>query len=261
MRFFRILLGSRGVDPLEARGAPHDQGCAQGRAWRAAVRDAVLAERGGYGLAGWLLALARARRGPGREIERFLPQQHERLQGLAHAAGVSQSALELLALTERVRGSAAAAGSSLLARFDERPDLRVRRSRPDAGGFASAELTSPAWAGCLGGVNSQGVCVVCVSDPALEVPPLRLLAQDALFRAARRNAAVEHVRRRAGYLRATGTLLVVDAESEPLLLELADGDVRARPAPAVRDRDPVAPLVLDAPSRTLVWCDQKLSPV
>jgi hypothetical protein len=226
------------------------------------VRDAVVAERGGYGLGGWLLALARVRRGPGREFERFLPQQHERLQGLAHAAGVSQTALELLALTERVRGSAWADAGSLLARFDERPDLVVRRSRPDAGGFDSAELTSPAWVGCLGGVNSQGVCVVCVSDPALEVPSLRLLAQDALFRAARRNAAVEHVRRRARYLRATGTLLVLDAESEPLLLELGDGDLRTRPAPTLRDRDqdPSAALVLDALSRTLVWCDQKLSP-
>lgn len=246
------------MDSLEVRGAPHDQGWAQGRAWRAAVRSAVLREREGYGLAGWIAALYRVRRGPGREFERFLPQQHERLEGLARGAGVSNAALELVGLTRRVRGNAAAEGGSLLVRFEAPPDLLLRRSQPDAGGFASAELTAPAWAGCLGGVNSQGVCVACASDPALEVPSLRLLAQDALFRAARRDAAVEHVRRRGGYLRATGTLLVVDPASEPLLLELRDGDVRARPAPAPGDE--VATLILDAPSRTLLWQDQKLSP-
>jgi hypothetical protein len=246
------------VTPLEARGAPRDQGLAQGRSLRSEVRAALARERGRYGLLAWILACGRAQRSGGREIARFLPQQHERLQGMASGAGVSTAALELLALSSRVSLSGTAQGTELSARVSGPEPWLVRRSAPDAGGFPSAELVAPGQAGCVGGVNAEGVALLCLREAPC-APPLGLLIQDALFRCPRAGAALDHVRRRAPYLRVSGSAILVDAGAEPLRLELRDGELEVGdPEPAIehgREASEVVSLRLDASSRTLIVRD------
>jgi hypothetical protein len=101
----------------------------------------------------------------------------------------------------------------------------LRRSEPDAGGFASVELTRAVWAGCLGGVNRAGLAVLVVEDSPAGEPSIRLLAQDLLLRAPRVEAALEHARRRAPYLRQSGALLVADARAGARCLELRAGSL------------------------------------
>lgn len=216
------------LEAVDARGAPFQQGWAQGRAARDAVRAAVLCARSRAGLWGWPIALRRVARGPARAIARFVPQQHERLEGIAAAAGVSATSLALLDVTQRPRVTASAQDAVLAAVFEcDLPPL-VRRSSPDAGGFASVELVAPGWAGCLGGVNAEGVAVVCRGDRGAGVPSLRLLAQDVLFRCPSAGAALEHLRRRAGYLGARGALLLTDGSGEPRCVELSERGVCER---------------------------------
>jgi hypothetical protein len=207
------------VAVIVASGAPRAQGYAQGRALRGDVRATIALWRRALGLRRWCEALRAARRDAGREIARFLPQEHERLQGLALAAGVPLAALVWLERSERLRLRAVASGSTLAAEPEHADDWIVRRSEPDAGGFASVELCAPALAGCVAGVSRAGVAVACAED----APGLRLLAQDVLLRAPRLEAAIEHVRRRAPYLRQDGTLLAMDARRAPLELALRSG--------------------------------------
>lgn len=237
-----------------ASGAPRAQGYAQGRALRGDVRATIALWRRALGVRRWREALRAARRESGREIARFLPQQHERLQGLALGAGVPLVALVWLERSERLRLHAVALGSTLATEPEYADDWIVRRSEPDAGGFASVEVSAPALAGCVAGLNRAGVVVACAEDG----PGLRLLAQDVLLRASRLEAAVEHVRRRAPYLRQDGTLLAIDARGEPLEIALRAGAVEVRAAPAA-DSDRRA-LRLDAAARVLEWRGERYAP-
>lgn len=202
---------------------------------------------------GWEAALA---------FKRFFPQHHERLAGIAHGARVRLEDLELV--EQRLRASAAidVTGSSLAVRFELEPALELqlilRRSSPDAGGFESVELTAPAWASCLAGVNAEGLGVVCAADPALEAPPSRLLAQDVLLRTRTLASAIEHVRRRAAYVGSSGALVLVDAEGAAARLELERGRLLLGPLASTGAVGCGAPLRIDAASRTLVWRDSKL---
>ena len=238
---------------IEARGAPRDQGLDQGGPFAEAVCASVARERRRLGPRGWPLARLRVHRDAGRKLARFLPQQHERLQGIAAAARVSLAALELIEALQRVEVEAAACGAILEARFDGEAELCVRLSVPDAGGFPSVELTTPSWAGCLAGVNAEGVGVVCARDLDPGVPPLRLLAQDLLFRTRSAATALEHLRRRASYLGSSGTLLLADEAALPWRVEIRAGSVEVRePAAHPLDRPSVR---IDAAGRTLVWRD------
>jgi hypothetical protein len=242
------------VAAIVTSGAPRAQGYAQGRALRADVRASIALWRRALGPRRWCEALRAARREAGREIARFLPQQHERLQGLALAAGVPLAALVWLEQSERLRLGAVASGSTLAAEPEHADDWIVRRSEPDAGGFASVELGAPALAGCVAGLNRAGVAVACAED----APGLRLLAQDVLLRASRLEAAVEHVRRRGPYLRQEGTLLAVDARGAPLELALRSGLLELG-EPARGDAS-VRALRLDAAAVQLEWRGERYAP-
>jgi hypothetical protein len=124
---------------IATSGAPFDQGRRQGGALRIEIETAVRQLRADYGWWRWYGALRRARSGPGRMVASFLPQQHERLQGIAHASGLSLSSLELLEALQRVDGVAAAKDAQLHGSFEIPPELEawvtLRCSEPDAGGF------------------------------------------------------------------------------------------------------------------------------
>ncbi len=212
---------------VDTVGAPRAQGVAQGLALRSDIRASVVRARRARGRLAWWSALVAARRGPGLAVARFLPQQHERLEGIARAAGVSVAALEWLDAEDRVALRVATEGVMVGAVAPPGIALVLRRSEPDAGGFASVELTGPAWAGCLGGVNGAGLAVVVALDAPRGEPSIRLLAQDLLLRAPRVDAAQEQVRRRAPYLRQSGALLVADPDAAPRRLELRAGALLA----------------------------------
>src|SRR5258706_586053 len=83
---------------------------------------------------------------------------------MAHAARASESGLLFAEAQTRVAGAAFLDGALLSAVFDLPRELEsllvLRRSAPDAGGFASAELTLAPLAGCLCGVKSGGNALV-----------------------------------------------------------------------------------------------------
>ncbi len=242
------------VTAVVASGAPRAQGYAQGSALRGDVRATIALWRRALGFRRWFEALGAARRDAGPEVARFLPQQHERMQGLALAAGVPLAALAWLEGAERFGARANAAAAMLALEPACSDGWIVRRSDPDAGGFASVELSAPARIGCLAGVNRAGVAVAC----ALDAPHLGLVAQDVLLRAARLEAAIEHVRRRAPYLRQDGTLHLVDARGAPRALVLAAGSL-AVSEPASGAPGPNA-LRLDAATPHLEWCGERYAP-
>ncbi len=241
---------------IQAEGAPVDQGRAQGRSMRGEIASSVRRLRSRYGVFGWRGARARAMRTSGRALARQLPQLRERMEGIAAAAGVSVAALTVAEELQRVQGAGFQRGSLLQASFELpselEAELALRASRPDAGGFPSVELTCASFAGCLAGVNSEGIAAICLADRRQSEVSLRFLAQELIFRSRNLEAAVEHLRRRAAYLGGTGLLLVGDAAGAACWLDVTAGVVRVKLAPAAAlAREPT--VRLDASARTLVW--------
>lgn len=239
---------------IEARGAPIDQGRAQGESLRESVHAALAYLRARHTAHSWWAARRRARRGPGRALARFLPWQSERLEGIALGARVAASALELGEHAWRLRGIAAAGagrlGASLAVPGELEPLLVVRASIPDAGGFASLELTCAHWSGCLAGVNSEGLGVVCADDRAHVEPSLRFLAQELLFRARDPGAGIEHLRRRARYAGGTGELWLAAPGTPARRLQFESGELRELAPDAGRAPGPFA-LSIDCTGRRL----------
>jgi hypothetical protein len=199
---------------FEAAGAPVEQGRAQGEAQRAAIRAEAARLRGALP---WLARRALVRRvaaTSARALATQLPWQRERIEGIAHAARVDESLLLIGEALTRVEAAPFADGAFLQAVFeppDARARLQVRRSAPDAGGFASVEVVLAPLAGCLAGVNTEGIAALCLRDQARDELSLRFLAQELLFRARDLAAGIDHLRRRAGYAGGSGVLLVADA--------------------------------------------------
>lgn len=213
---------------IETQGAPYDQGWEQGAALGEAVRAQLASLRAAAGWISWRRQLRSAHRGPAELVRRFLPQHHERLCGVADAARVPLAALELLAGSQRVGVSGGVRAGRLEARIDSndiRNRLLVRRSVPDAGGFASVELTSASWAGCLAGVNAEGLAVVCERDEASGAPTCRLLAQELLLRTRGLASARDHACRRGRYLSGVWSLLVLDRSGQAIRLDCDDAGI------------------------------------
>ena len=233
---------------IEACGAPRDQGLAQGRALRHELRAAVRAVPSGF------------RSEVALPVRRFLPQQHERVAGIAAGAGLRLESLESLCFATRARGQAQVDGPLLVSAFTLGPSVgapRVRRSVPDAGGFPSVELTAAPWAGCLAGVNSEGIALACLDDGGAGVPPLRLLCQDVLLRTRTHASALEHLRRRAPYLRAGGVVVLVASTGEATCLRLDRGALATAELPALAPA--TSTVRLDAASRALDFGGRKVS--
>jgi len=217
-----------------AAGAPVEQGRAQGEAQRAEIRAEVAALRRSLGLLARRALARHVAATSARALATQLPWQRERIEGIARAARVGEELLLVGEALTRVDAAGFAANGVLAARF-EPPEvaakLVVRHSAPDAGGFASVELVLAPLAGCLAGVNAEGLAVLVLRDGAREELSLRFLAQELLFRARDLAAGIDHLRRRASYAGGTGELLVADAHGTAHRLRFARGALElAEPA-------------------------------
>lgn len=237
---------------FRTEGAPRDAGIDQGLALRYLIRRAAIAGRARQGRS--------SRRAVEREfgvpLLRFLPQHHERLQGIASGAGLSLSLLERLESVPALTVGATAKGSLLEASF-RTPDRRVwplllRSSAPDVGGFSSVELTAAPWASSVAGVNSRGLVVLCVDDRPGRIS-IRFLVQELLLRSCDLVGALDHVRRRAPYAGVCGTLLIASPGHEPARVRISEGSVSHDAAPASGASNLLPRLRIDADARTLVW--------
>ena len=242
---------------ITATGAPFNQGRQQGEARLALIHQALEKMRARYTRLSWLAALRSIHRGPGRAMLCFLPQQHERLQGIARGADVWLTFLELFEALHRVAAVGTAKGTKLDGSFEIPAELEylliLRHSLPDAGGFPSVELSCAPWAGCLAGVNDEGIGAVCLEDQGRAGPPLRLLTQDVLFRVREFGSALDHLRRRATYVGASGKLLVADSTGCVARVELIGGVARIHEGEGAGAlaQDPM--VRIDCVDRTLTW--------
>ena len=242
---------------LETAGAPFEQGHAQGSVCAGSIARATARLRRQYGFGIWQLTLSEVHLGAGRLMRRHTPQLHERLEGIAAGAGVKVSALELFDAQARIFGVGTAGKDSLEARL-EIPDelaplLLLRHSRPDAGGFDSVELTGTAWAGCLAGINSAGLGAIVIEDRAPDVPSLRVLAQDLIFRRDELASGLDHLRHCASYTSATGVLHLVAPGLDALRVELQEGRLEVSRLPAAGAPVAESTVRLDAAARSLEW--------
>jgi hypothetical protein len=199
-----------------------------------------------------------ANRGPFRALCDHLPQHHERLRGIALGAGTRVGALAIAGVATRVGGVGSVRGSELEARLEIpaelEPLLLLRRSRPDACGFASVELSCAHWPGSVAGVNDRGLAVVVLEDRNAAEPTLRTLAQELLLRGETLDSAVDHLCRRARYAGGTGTLLLADAKRHTVRLLLREGSVSdAGLLPEQTSSPEECTVRLDAAARTLSW--------
>jgi len=250
---------------VTAEGAAFDQGVVQGLARRREIAAHLERLRRRFGPLGWLEGMRHASRGPFRALRDHLPPHYERLRGIALGARTSVGALAIAGVAARIGGVGGVCGGALEARLEIPPEIEalllLRRSRPDAVGFASVELGAAHWPGSLAGVNARGLAVVVLEDRDAAEPTLRALAQELLLRGETLDAAVDHLRRRARYAGGTGTLLVADAKHGAARLVLREGRVCDVGLLPERASDPAESSIrLDPANRTLHWtapnCDE-----
>jgi hypothetical protein len=243
---------------VEATGAPVEQGRAQGAACAQPIRAEIARLSGSLPWLARRALLRRVRVTSARSLETQLPWQRERIEGIAHATHLAEPLLLWAEAVTRVQGAAfVGPGQPLAAAFELPAPLEsllvLRHSAPDAGGFESVELALAPLAGCLAGVNSEGIAVVCTRDLARDEPSLRFLAQELLFRARDLDAGVDHLRRRAAYAGGTGTLVAADARGRVLVLELAGGRLAPRDGRTLPPSAQTPQLELDLAAATLCW--------
>jgi hypothetical protein len=220
------------LQQLTARGAPRDQGIAQGQAFAEPLRRWLRGAAAARGPLAWRELRRRAQRGPLQALAYHLVQLHERMEGIALGAGTALGELAVPWTALPCAGRASASGDTLAARLPLPAELAalafLRRSEPDAAGFASLELALAPFAGCLAGVNERGVAVALLEERCTREVSLRELAQDFLLRASDLRAGLEHLRLRARYAGGSGRLLLAAAAQAPLLVELERGACAVR---------------------------------
>ncbi len=245
------------MEVLDSVGAPFDQGATQGRAFAAELRAhaAALAARAGRWLGLELQSAARS--GPALSMLHHTLQQHERMQGIAAASGVSISQLALVGVLARVRGTASLSGALLEARLDVpaelAPLLLLRRSLPDSVSLRSVELSAAPFPGCLAGLNERGIGVVVIDDRDVRQIPLRALAQDLLMRATELDGARALLVRRARYAGGSGALRIADASGRGFHVEIRAGALRSQPLAPRTHAVAESTLQLDLRALSLVY--------
>jgi hypothetical protein len=183
---------------------------------------------------------------------RFLPQHHERLQGIAEAAGVPVEVLVALDRASRVEVTTGPGARGLAAVIDAHSvPLILRRTVPDVGGFVSAELTAAPFAGCVAGVNREGLAVVCEGDAGDDSFLARLLAQELLLRGEDVDATVDHARRRGRYVGGSWCLVIGDAGGRTVCLEQGPSGLRVRDGLKDGRADQGLRLTINPPARSL----------
>jgi hypothetical protein len=223
---------SAASDAIRCAGVPREQGFAQGRASRDALRERCAA-RG---------ALARARDALGlldsasarwlRDLRRYFPHQGEWLEGAARGAGLS-----LPALVRAARASQGDPPRALVACEGE-AGARIGRSLPShtilrriepEGRFRTLELALPWLPAPWLGVNEAGLAVAATSGAragAACAAPGALFARDCLERFESVASALAWC---LGRPAAPGaSLLFADASGEIAGVELAQTDRRVR---------------------------------
>ena len=243
---------------VEAAGAPFDQGIAQGVSLGREIKTVRRQLRGRFGPVAWYGACRRAHARAAKPMQRFLPQMHERLRGIAGGARIAVRALELHDTVERFASVGSLDGKLLEGRFDpaRAAQLFVRRSKPDAVGFASIEITAPGFAGCLAGVNERGVAALVVDELSSHGPSMRCYAQDLIMRAPNAEAGVQHFRLRARYAGGDGALLVADAAGRAYRLDLRGGELQESPLPPMPAPAGGSTVTLDTAERALRFAAQ-----
>jgi hypothetical protein len=236
------------VAELIAAGAPVEQGQAQGARFAREIATEIARQQRALPWLARRALVRRVRAHSARAVATQLPWQRERSEGIALSARVSIAGLELAEALARIPGAAFRDGARLAAAFDVPPALApllfLRESRPDAGGFASVELALAPLAGCLCGVNSEGLAAIVVRDLGRDEPSLRFHAQELLFRARDLDAGIDHLRRRAAYAGGTGELVVAARGIAPRRVVLRRGALEIDDADL--PREPAAPdVVLD----------------
>jgi hypothetical protein len=236
-------------------GAPVELGREQGAAFAGLIRAELSRTRSSLGGLARAALLRRVRGSSARSLETQLPWQRERIEGLAQGAGVSERLLLLAESLARVQAAVFWDGRTLRAAFELPPalaaNLALRATRPDAGGFASAELCLAYSAGCLAGVNAEGIAVVVARDPRGDELSLRFLAQELLFRARDLDAGVDHLKRRASYSGGSGTLVAANARGEVRVLAFKAGALELRDPAELPTRPAACDLELDPTARRL----------
>ncbi len=246
---------------LLAEGAPVEQGRAQGGRFALAIAGELARQRGALPWLARRSLVARVRENSARAVATQLPWQRERIEGIALEARVELAGLELAEAFDRIQGAAFVDGTKLAASFDVPRELAallvLRTSRPDAGGFPSVELALAHLAGCLCGVNAEGIAVLCIRDLSCDEPSLRFHAQEILFRARDLGAGIDHLRRRAAYAGGTGTLVVADARGEARVLEFARGALDVRDTSLLPARAATPMLEIDTATQALTWSGEE----
>ena len=248
---------------LVTAGAPVEQGRAQGARFAVSIAGELARQRRSLPWLARRSLVARVGKTGARAVATQLPWQRERIEGIALEAHVARAELELAEAVLRIQGAAFVDGTALHASFDLERELAallvLRASRPDAGGFPSVELGLAHLAGCLCGVNAEGIAVLCIRDLARDEPSLRFHAQEILFRARDLDAGVDHLRRRASYAGGTGTLVVADARGESRLLEFVRGALDVRDTATLPARAATPMVEIDTAQRRLTWSgDERL---
>jgi len=246
------------IAQVEAAGAPVEQGRAQGAACLQPIRAEVARLSESLPWLARRALLRRVRVTSASALATQLPWQRERIEGIAHATRLAEPLLLWAEAVTRVQGAAfVRPGQPLQAAFELPAPLEsllvLRHSAPDAGGFQSVELGLAPLAGCLAGVNSEGIAVICTRDLARDEPSLRFLAQELLFRARDLEAGVDHLRRRAGYAGGSGTLVAGDARGQVRVLELAGGRLSQADGRALPPCAQTPQLELDPAACALCW--------
>ncbi len=214
------------IDAIECEGAPRDLGLDQGRACRAALREAfarsVPRER-------WPLPLGVHYARLERDLKRHFPHLAEAHAGLAAGAGVPSRWLVRRLADELVSGAggtqavASGLGPATLLAVECAGTWIARRSRPE-GGFACAAFVRPWLVAGFAGVNEAGLGVVAVPGSGAAgacSAPAALLAQDCLERFGKVESALDWCSGRpAGHAAA---LLFGDARGELAGVEIRAG--------------------------------------
>ena len=241
---------------FQTQGAPRDAGIDQGRALRHLIRRAAAANRADHGRADFRRVRSGATQQLGLPLLRFLPQHHERLQGIAAGAGLSLAALTALESVPTLAVGATAKGPVVEAWF-RTPNpaawpLLLRSSDPDVGGFPSVELTAAPWASSIAGVNAHGLAALCIDDPPGGISN-RFLVQELLLRSCDLAGALDHLRRRAPYVGACGAMLLAAPGEDPLRVQLSLEGFSVDPVSDGAASAQLPQLRIDAEARKLAW--------
>ena len=243
---------------LAAEGAPVEQGTAQGRVFAGAIARELARQRKALPWLARRALLQRVRETSARAVASQLPWQRERLEGIALAARVPLSGLELAEALDRVQGAAFVDGTHLQASFDLRHPRRpsfssCARADPTRAAFRAWRSALAHLSGCLCGVNAEGIAAICVRDLGRDEPSLRFHAQEIVFRARDLTAGIDHLRRRASYAGGSGTLVVADASGEARVLDFERGVLRVSDCERLAKRAAEPMVEIDTDSRRLRW--------